>query len=171
MPFVRPLPRHLRDLRVRRVLAFLVDRVIAVAVLAGGTAADAALGDADLPRLGRLVLFTAFLVAVAYAWTRDGWGKPSVGRRLLGLRVVREDGRELGLVDALKREVLLHFAPLAFVELGLLIDRKPRLGERWSRTRVVDALGEQSPVADSRRARTARPRAEWAQRPARARTG
>ena len=171
MPFVRPLPRFLRDLRVRRVLAFMVDRVIAVAVLAGGTAADAALGDVDLARLGRLVLFTAFLVAVAYSWTRDGWGKPSVGRRVFGLRVVREDGGELGVADSFKREVLLHFAPLAFVELGFLIDRKPRLGERWSRTRVVDALGEQAPVADSRRARPARPRAEWTPGPARVRTG
>lgn len=66
----------------------------------------------------------------------------SIGKLLLGIRVVDEAGRAPGVVRALKR-----FVPLLIEQLGLVAlwamgrhPRNQRFGDRWAHTYVVRAL-------------------------------
>jgi uncharacterized RDD family membrane protein YckC len=77
-----------------------------------------------LPRAG-------YLAALAYVLVADGlWGGRSLGKRLLGLRVVRLDGSAAGV-----RESILRNGPLA---LGVLLWKLPLLG--WLLAAAVFAL-------------------------------
>jgi len=64
-------------------------------------------GEFDMPRIGAVFSAAAFpVVAVVYLtvlWTATG---RSVGKHLLGLRVVRDDGTPLGVLRAAARSLL-----------------------------------------------------------------
>lgn len=111
----------------RRSLAFLLDAVIALS----------------------LYRFAGGLFAIAYLILRDGlWGGRSIGKAVLSLRVVRQDGgAAIGLVDSLKRN-LLFVIPLANTAISVSVfegvnlffdDDRLRLGDRLAGTRVVSS--------------------------------
>lgn len=127
----------------RRVAAFAIDRGITVVAAAAGAGVLVAATQAPLPGAASVGLGVAggaiLLAAVLYAWLRDAVGGRSVGRRLLGMRVVdAATDAPIGAGRSFLRELCLHVAPLALVELLFLATRpdRRRLGDRWAGTVV-----------------------------------
>ena len=79
-----------------------------------------------------------------------GW---TVGKRVLGLRVVTEDGSKPSFVSAFVRNLLYALNPLigGLIELVTLVsaDDGRRLGDKWARTYVVAADAAGAPAAPS----------------------
>src|SRR5688572_4645106 len=130
----------------RRALAYGIDlaiRAAAVVVLAivlqiasGG---GAELGNASQ---GMLLLFAFLLEWGYYVVFETAMAGRSPGKRLLSLRVIKEGGFPIGLVDSLLRNLLraADFLPAGYA-LGLLAmasdGRFRRLGDRVAGTMVV----------------------------------
>ena len=108
-----------------RSLAFLIDLIVYLALFYG---------------LGGFGHFLAML----YILFRDGiFSGQSIGKKVMGIRVVHTDGRPIHLIDSSFRNVLFLFYvifPLAIVVETAALLRNPdhqRLGDRIARTRVV----------------------------------
>ncbi|HEX9267841.1 MAG TPA: RDD family protein [Candidatus Limnocylindria bacterium] len=71
-------------------------------------------------------------------WSRLGRGQ-TLGMRIRRIRLVREDGRDVGLGRALARAVVLHFGSgLGIVPLSVLLDRDGiGLHDRLAGTHVI----------------------------------
>ena len=131
-----------------RGFAALVDFVIATLVFAGAdfgsTFVASRFGFAGVQLIGVLTLLT-FAVAWSYFVLLEWlWQGQTVGKRLYGLRVIRDDGAPAGFVAVLIRNVIriVDFLP-AFYGLGLLMiigtSRSQRLGDLAAGTYVVRA--------------------------------
>lgn len=87
------------------------------------------------PALLVVVLWLAY-----YAGTEAGWGA-TLGKRLMGIRVVAEDGSPVDLGAAVVRNVLRVVDALLFYLVGSLValasPRRQRLGDQLARTAVV----------------------------------
>ena len=97
---------------VSRALADGIDLLVIGLLVFGILVGFAALryfvdGEFDMPHIGAVFSATAFpLVAIVYLtvlWTATG---RSVGKHLLGLRVVRDDGTPLGALRAAARSLI-----------------------------------------------------------------
>jgi len=144
--------RHHAAGPVRRGLAYLIDLVIRLlvvmitALLAFGAAGVES--GANKASKG-LLLLVAFVLE--WGWNvlfETFWRGQTLGKRILGLRVVREGGYPVGFIDSMLRNVMrtADFLPVGYV-LGVLVmagDRRcRRLGDRIAGTMVVI----ESPVA------------------------
>ncbi len=129
-----------------RIVAALID-FLAVALMTIVLAAT----------LGLVGTFLSALTVAAYLALRDGHPQGSLGKRLLGLRVVGPGGRPVTYNDSIRRNLIfalpevLGFAPtltalaalliIAAVisELVLVLTRPDgrRLGDQWAGTRVI----------------------------------
>jgi len=130
-----------------RGFAAVVDFVLAALVFVGALWSFSLLSDplpAARPFFGVLVLVT-FTIAWSYFVLLEWlWQGQTVGKRLYGLRVIRDDGAPAGFVAVLVRNVIriVDFLPL-FYGLGLLMiiftSRSQRLGDLAAGTYVVRA--------------------------------
>jgi len=130
-----------------RGFAALVDFILAALVFVGALWSFSLLSDplpAARPFFGVLVLVT-FTIAWSYFVLLEWlWQGQTVGKRLYGLRVIRDDGAPAGFVAVLVRNVIriVDFLPL-FYGLGLLMiiftSRSQRLGDLAAGTYVVRA--------------------------------
>ena len=130
-----------------RGFAAVVDFILAALVFVGALWSFSLLSDplpAARPFFGVLVLVTftsAWSYFVLLEWL---WQGQTVGKRLYGLRVIRDDGAPAGFVAVLVRNVIriVDFLPL-FYGLGLLMiiftSRSQRLGDLAAGTYVVRA--------------------------------
>ena len=131
---------------VRRALAYLVDLVLrlivvsAVGVLAVGASGLSSGAGKASAGLTLLVMFV-----LEWGWNvlfETFWRGRTPGKRILGLRVVREGGYPVGFIDSMLRNVMraADFLPVGYV-LGVLAmagDRRSRrLGDRVAGTMVV----------------------------------
>lgn len=130
-----------------RGFAALVDFVLASLIFAGalygfGLLSDAF--DAAGPFFGVLVLVTFTLAWSYFVLLEWLWQGQTIGKRLYGLRVIRDDGAPAGFVAVLVRNLMriVDFLP-AFYGLGLLTiivtSRSQRLGDIAAGTYVVRA--------------------------------
>ena len=117
-----------------RGLAFLIDMFLYALLHFGG------------PALGFGIL--GGFLGVLYITFRDGlFGGQSVGKKILGIRVVHMDGRSISYIDSSFRNVLfiIHLLiPAAIVIEAVAAYRNPerrRLGDRIARTCVVQKAG------------------------------
>jgi uncharacterized RDD family membrane protein YckC len=130
-----------------RGFAAVVDFILAALVFVGALWSFSLLSDplpAARPFFGVLVLVT-FTIAWSYFVLLEWlWQGQTVGKRLYGLRVIRDDGAPAGFVAVLVRNVIriVDFLPL-FYGLGLLMiiftSRSQRLGDLAAGTYVVRA--------------------------------
>ena len=130
-----------------RGFAALVDFVLAGLVFVGALWGFSVLTNAlpaASPFFGLLVLLT-FTIAWSYFVLLEWlWQGQTVGKRLYGLRVIRDDGAPAGFVAVLIRNLIriVDFLP-AFYGLGLLMiiftSRSQRLGDLAAGTYVVRA--------------------------------
>lgn len=120
-----------------RVIAALIDLVVALGVQVFA-----------LWVLPGFASRAAWLLGAAYLVTRDSLpflGGQSVGKKAMKLRVVTQDDRPItgNWEAALIRNGVLIIPFFAFIELFILLTReeKPerglRLGDEWSKTRVI----------------------------------
>lgn len=131
---------------VRRGLAYLIDLLIrfALVTLVGVLAFGASgVGTGAGKASTGLVLLVMFVLE--WGWNvlfETFWRGRTIGKRALGLRVVREGGYPVGFIDSMLRNVMraADFLPVGYV-LGLLVmagDRRSRrLGDRIAGTMVV----------------------------------
>lgn len=131
-----------KNLRLKRLFAFIIDRALVVLFIMITVIPIIMLKEANpalsAPAIGMAIVFV--LIGAFYAWARDFYKGQSLARRWFKLRVVDEvTGIPIGAWKSVKREVLLHLAPLVIIELVLLLtspDGK-RLGDRWAKTKVI----------------------------------
>ena len=103
-----------------------------------------------------LGLLSWLLVPVAYDTVTEGLWDRTLGKRLLGLRVAKRDGSDIGFVDAFLRSLfgLIDSLPVLYLFGGLLslfdTDGR-RFGDRVAGAVVVPAsAAAESPSADAR---------------------
>jgi uncharacterized RDD family membrane protein YckC len=105
----------------RRVGAYFIDSmligvpaVILSEILASGSSSEA--GAADL------IAFMIIIVATAvyYMWTMTAWNGQTVGKRVTGIRVVKEDGAAMTAGYAFTRQTLVMGLLFGWVALLLL---------------------------------------------------
>ena len=82
-----------------------------------------------------LVWFVALGVLVLAMLLRDGWRGRSVGKHLLGLRLVTPRGDGCGWMRSIVRNAFLILFP---IEMVLVLRGKPRMGDRVARTVVTE---------------------------------
>jgi len=120
-----------------RGLAFLADLLIYCGLLFG---ARHALGE----------IWSGFL-AMVYIVFRDGlFGGQSVGKKILGIRVVHMDGRPISYVDSSFRNIFFIFYPIYALTAAVIVvealvslrnPQRRRLGDRIAKTCVVQKAG------------------------------
>lgn len=67
---------------------------------------------------------------------KDCFLKPSIGKRIFKLEVIKTNGTNLTNIDIIKRNVVLLF--LLPIELLMLIVNGRRIGDIWSNTSVTE---------------------------------
>jgi uncharacterized RDD family membrane protein YckC len=112
-----------------RSLAFLIDLILFVTLFYG---------------LGATYHFWGVFLAMIYIVFRDGiFSGQSVGKKVMGIRVVHADGRPISFVDSSFRNVLFlvpYLLPLTLAVETVAMFRSPdrlRLGDRIAKTRVI----------------------------------
>ncbi|WP_433829850.1 RDD family protein [Actinoplanes sp. CA-015351] len=128
---------------VSRAMAYAADAFL-VALLTGGTATVvvmiASVVGAEARELSRIVVssYVVFLPSVMAIYCALFWmlAGRTPGMAILGLRVVRTDGRPVGWVSALVRGLLLAYLPV--FALWLIVDRRHQgLHDKVARTTVI----------------------------------
>jgi uncharacterized RDD family membrane protein YckC len=134
----------------KRVIAYILDSVILgviVAVLMGGmmvlTMVSAMISD-SLAGIMALLMFPVigliFLIMFGYLLLRDGIGGRSLGKKLVGLKVLQE-GKQCTYVGSVKRNITMIVPLLNIVELIMpFVDAEGlRFGDKFAKTQVVEA--------------------------------
>jgi len=126
--------------RLLRIGAFLVDALILSLLLILPTSAvsyavawiGGSVKAIQMAWLGALaVLFFGLLV-------RDGYRGRSVGKNLLGLRLVTRSGAECGYIRSIIRNLPLIVPVWNFLEVALVLAGKARTGDRIAGTLVTE---------------------------------
>jgi uncharacterized RDD family membrane protein YckC len=141
---------------VRRLLAYAIDLLVRIAVLLViGLILLFAMG-ATKALLGVLAIILFVLEWGYYVFCETVGGGSSVGKRALSLRVVKEGGYPIGVIDSVLRNLLrgADILPMFYV-LGLFAMAATASPARWSSSR--------SAAASPRRWRSCRspPRPRW----------
>ena len=143
-------PEHLRFRHrsagpARRALAFLVDALVRIGVLlvVGVILVVLGVSAGDAKAAGGLALVAWFGLEWGYFVLLESlWSGRTVGKRALGLRVVKEGGYPIGFLDSFLRNLLraADFLPAGYA-LGVLVmardTRFRRLGDLAAGTMVV----------------------------------
>jgi len=151
-----------------RFLACAVDhfiQIIVILLLAGGLIAVSSYKavaniPSDLPRWAIAILIIVFFLVIAgyfvfFEWL---WRGQTPGKRLLKLRVIREDGRPITFWEAVTRNLLRIFDMMPtlvvpFYSIGLIAvfisSRDQRVGDLFAGTVVVRERQDEAPTFNS----------------------
>ena len=133
------------ELPLRRIVAFLIDRLVGLAptFVFGVFFFVLLLGGEALEALAALMLGLGFLsfifFNIGYMLLRDGlFDGRSLGKRVMGLKVMDSRGKPCGIGDSVLRNIIFFIPILPLIELILvLIDPGQRIGDKWAKTKVV----------------------------------
>ena len=144
---VTPAAAPREDIHVtgRRVLAIIVDSIVlgfifgVMSIFFGTTSASGGSVSASVNGIPALVTFVVFLL---YFTVLEGYLGQTVGKMLLGIKVVREDNGEVpGVGPALIRTLLCVVDGLLFYLVGFIAvlasAKRQRLGDMAAHTLVV----------------------------------
>lgn len=129
-----------------RIGAQLIDTVIMAFLLFITTSVmggmGAAVGDSAGTALTSIGLLLGFIVAIGYAFLLEGlWDGQTVGKKVLGIKVVKEDGAECTLGASFLRNLLRVIDGLFYYAVGFLVmaisDKRQRIGDRIAGTVVA----------------------------------
>ncbi|ELZ58835.1 MULTISPECIES: RDD family protein [unclassified Haloferax] len=126
---------QLIDTFVGIFLAYIVFTVFGVLGGATGDAGGAAAG------LG-IGIFGSLLTFVGYFFLLEGlWDGQTVGKRLLGIKVVKEDGSTCDIGSSFMRNILRIIDGFFYYVVGFIVmaisDKRQRVGDRLAGTVVV----------------------------------
>jgi uncharacterized RDD family membrane protein YckC len=123
-----------------RIAAFLVDALSLSLLLV----LPAALVSYTLAWIGgeikaiQIVWFAALSIIMLGMLIRDGWRGRSLGKQILGLRLLTPDDQPCGYLRSIVRNAGLLVPGWNLIEVVLVIAGKRRLGDRIARTTVTE---------------------------------
>jgi uncharacterized RDD family membrane protein YckC len=125
--------------KLLRIAAFLVDALtMAVILVLPASIASYALTWAASPKGIQLVWWAALLVLMIAMLLRDGFRGRSIGKHLLGLRLVTPRGDGCGYTRSVVRNIPLIIPGWNVLEVLMILLGKSRTGDRIARTTVTE---------------------------------
>lgn len=123
--------------KLLRIAAFLVDALsLSILLILPASLISYALTWASSPKGIQLVWWAALAILVTAMLFRDGFRGRSVGKHLLGLRLITPRGDGCGYGRSMVRNIPLVFPGWNLIEVVLVLAGKSRTGDRIARTTV-----------------------------------
>lgn len=135
------------DVLGRRIAAAIIDLgiVLVILLLVGGIFGnEVGPNDPDSARFGALDRVLILILVFAYYWATEATSGQTLGKRALGIRVVRVDGSKATAGATFVRTLLRAVDGILFYLVALITvlatgQRRQRLGDMAAKTRVVSA--------------------------------
>jgi uncharacterized RDD family membrane protein YckC len=125
--------------KLLRIAAFLVDALsVAILLVLPASAVSYGLTWAGSPRGIQLVWWSALFVLMVAMLFRDGFRGRSIGKQLLGLRLVTPRGDGCGYFRSLVRNFPLIVPGWNLLEVFLVLIGKRRTGDAIAKTSVTE---------------------------------
>jgi uncharacterized RDD family membrane protein YckC len=125
--------------KLLRIAAFLVDALsISVVLILPASLVSYAMTWASSPRGIQLVWWAALAVLMVAMLLRDGFRGRSIGKHLLGLRLLTPRGEGCGYGRSIVRNLPLVVPGWNVLEVLLVLFGRPRTGDRIARTSVTE---------------------------------
>lgn len=125
--------------KLLRIAAFLVDALtISLLLIIPASVISYGLTWATSPKAIQIVWWAALAILMAAMLLRDGYRGRSIGKQLLGLRLLTPRGEGCGLVRSVVRNFPLLVPGWNLLEVILVLAGKPRTGDRIARTTVTE---------------------------------
>ena len=125
--------------KLLRIAAFLVDALsISIILILPAAAVSYAMTWTSSPKGIQLVWWAALAVLMVAMLLRDGFRGRSIGKHLLGLRLVTPRGDRCGYGRSLVRNIPLVVPGWNLLEVILVLAGKRRTGDRIARTSVTE---------------------------------
>lgn len=123
-----------------RIAAFLVDALglSIVLILPASVVSYSMAWVGGSVKAISIVWFVAIGILVIGVLIRDGYRGRSLGKQMLGLRLVTPRGEGCGYVRSVARNVPLIVPLWNLVELALVVTGQSRTGDRLARTAVTE---------------------------------
>jgi len=137
-----------------RIVAIIIDLIILslvvviIALPLGLLAGLSAMGNPTQLFAARSAFFVAFMVLNVLVWLLyftyfEGTSGQTLGKKIMGIKVVKENGDQPSFMDALIRTILRIIDGIAFYLVGFIVilvsEKKQRLGDMAAGTIVVEA--------------------------------
>ena len=84
------------------------------------------------------VWYAALGIVIVAMLFRDGWRGRSLGKQILGLRVVTRNEKPCGYLRSLARNISLVVPVVNLAEVVLVVAGKSRIGDRIAKTNVTE---------------------------------
>jgi uncharacterized RDD family membrane protein YckC len=125
--------------KLLRIAAFLVDALwISILLVLPASIVSYAMTWSASPKGIQLVWWGALAVLVLAMLFRDGFRGRSIGKHLLGLRLVTPRGEGCGYLRSFVRNVPLIVPGWNLIEVLMVLLGKPRTGDRIAKTTVTE---------------------------------
>ena len=125
--------------RLLRIAAFLVDALTLALILILPTAAVSyGMTWAGSPRGIQLVSWIALGILMLAMLFRDGFRGRSIGKQVLGLRLITPKGERCSYGRSFLRNLPLVIPGWNLLELILVLSGRPRTGDRIAKTTVTE---------------------------------
>jgi uncharacterized RDD family membrane protein YckC len=125
--------------RLLRIAAFLVDTfTAAILLILPASAVSYAMTWAGIPRAIQLVWWAALAILMLLILLRDGFRGRSLGKHLLGLRLLTPRGKPCGLFRSTVRNLPLLIPGWNILELLLVLGGRRRTGDYIAKTTVAE---------------------------------
>jgi len=125
--------------KLLRIAAFLVDALsISIILILPASIASYAMTWMTSPKGIQLVWWAALAILMIAMLFRDGFRGRSVGKYLLGLRLLTPRGEGCGYGRSFVRNLPLVIPVWNFLEVLLVLMGKPRTGDRIAKTTVTE---------------------------------
>lgn len=123
-----------------RIAAFLVDAlsISLVLVLPASLVSYAMAWIGGSAKVIQLVWWVALGIIVFALLIRDGFRGRSLGKQILGLRMITPRGERCGYGRSVVRNIPLIVPLWNVIEVALVLAGKPRTGDRIARTTVTE---------------------------------
>lgn len=125
--------------KLLRIAAFLVDALsISIVLVLPASIISYAMTWATTPKGIQLVWWAALLILMIAMLFRDGFHGRSIGKHLLGLRLLTPRGEGCGYGRSLARNLPLIIPGWNLLEVVMVLLGKSRTGDRIAKTTVTE---------------------------------
>ena len=125
--------------KLLRIAAFLVDALsIAILLILPASAVSYAMTWTTSPKGIQLVWWVALAILMLAMLLRDGFRRRSIGKQLLGLRLLTPKGEGCGYTRSFLRNLPLVVPGWNLIEVVLILIGRARTGDRIARTTVAE---------------------------------
>lgn len=126
--------------KLLRIAAFLVDALtLAIVLILPASAISYAMAwiGGSVKGIQLVWVATVGIIAIAIL-LRDGVRGRSIGKELLGLRMITPRGEKCGYMRSIVRNLPLVIPGWNLLEVALVLAGKPRTGDRIARTTIAE---------------------------------